>query len=266
VQLRIFIYYDVQFLYYGGIVQDEEVRKQLASLRAEVQALGNDLHRLRREDVHDVFSDQVRSVLEEKVQQHFASAKSRGRSGCNDPARCAIEITAFVAKTLAAYKDSGQATAAKVVQEFLEHLAKDRAKECRNCAEFKRSIAADMRNYLEISMGFDQYLAPDSLRGGLAKPSAARPEEVEAFLAPLSNSVRVRLLLLLREEELSLAEMSRRTDLKKGHLQFHLRPLTEAGLVDFNSRTKIYGISAKGGLALNGILALMERIGPELDG
>jgi DNA-binding transcriptional ArsR family regulator len=238
------------------MMQDDEVKRQLASLRADVQALGDDLHRLRQEDVRAVYTEQIRSVLEERVHQHFAPGRMKGRT-CRDPAGCAIDVTTFIGRALSAFKERGMQAGMKVVQDYERHL--DQSKEaCRGCLEFKKGIAAEIHNYLDISLGFERHIEPD---GRTFPTSAAEvsPEEVEAFLAPLSSAVRVRLLLLLRKEGMSLAEMSRNTGLVKGHLQFHLRSLTEAGLVDFDRRSKVYSLSGRGADVLGGVIDLMRK-------
>jgi DNA-binding transcriptional ArsR family regulator len=237
-------------------MQDDEVKKQLASLRADVQALGDDLHRLRQEDVRAVYTEQIRSVLEERVQQHFASPKMRGKV-CRDPAGCAIEITTFVGRALSAYKEAGMAAGMKVVRDYEIRLGREKD-ECPGCLDFKKTVAYEIRNYLDISIGFDRHVFPDAgwIQSDLAEVS---PEAVESFLAPLSSAVRIRLMLLLRSEKMSLAEMSRSTGLVKGHLQFHLRSLIEAGLVDFDRRSKVYSLSGRGSLVLSGVTELMRK-------
>jgi len=245
-------------------MQDDEVKEQLASLRAAVQALGDDLHRLRQEDLRTVYSEQIRSVLEERVLQHF-SPRRRGKNGCKDPATCAIEVSSFITRSMAAYKESGLEAGKKVLDGLETQLREAKDTECSSCAEFKRSIAAEIRNYLDLSADWRRQLEPGARarKSGTAKQIVPRPEEVEAFLAPVSSTVRVRLMMLLKNEGLSLAELSRRTTLVKGHLQFHLRSLTEAGLVNFDRMTKVYDLSTKGELVLDGILMLMRKAGPD---
>lgn len=247
-------------------MQDDEVKKQLASLRADVQALGDDLHRLRQEDLRTVYSEQIRSVLEERVLEHFSSRR-KGKNGCEDPAACAIEVSSFITRSMAAYKESGLEAGKKVLDGFEAHLREAKATECTDCAEFKRSIAAEIRNYFDISVDWRRQLEPGALtrKRKTAELTVTRPEEVEAFLAPLSSAVRVRLMMLLKDEGMSLAELSRRTALVKGHLQFHLRSLTEAGLVNFDRRTKVYDLSTKGDLVLDGILVLMWKASPDAE-
>jgi DNA-binding transcriptional ArsR family regulator len=237
--------------------REEEFGRQLASLRRELRALGEGLHRLRIEDARIVYSGQVRSVLEERVRRYYAPAANGGRARCADPTGCAIDAVAFIDQALSAYRESGQEAGVLVVEEQATRLRDRGADGCPRCLDMRMDVAAEMRRYLEIGAGWAEQLGPGPNAEAAARDEA--PEKVEAFLAPLCSSMRVGVMMLLDEGPMSLAEMSRRTSLVKGHLQFHLRSLTGAGLVDFDRRTKLYELSGRGGTALAGVLELMRR-------
>ena len=69
-------------------------------------------------------------------------------------------------------------------------------------------------------------------------------------MAPLSNAIRVGVLINLKEREGGLTELSRRMGLQKGHLQFHVKILSEAGYVLLDRRTHLYALTSRGERAL----------------
>jgi len=119
-----------------------------------------------------------------------------------------------------------------------------------------------MREYLAVSERVSQQARPPS--GPRASPlGAERPlssAAVENALAPLSSSRRIDIMMLLAKDDESLATLSKALDMKKGHLQFHLNVLSDAGYIAYDRKSRLYALTNKGGRALEGIARLMERI------
>lgn len=76
------------------------------------------------------------------------------------------------------------------------------------------------------------------------------PEECSEVLFSLSNPHRLTLMMLLKEEEKSFSDLSSKTGLRTGHLQFHLRTLLEKGLIEKEERG-IYRLNSCGHVALD---------------
>ena len=83
------------------------------------------------------------------------------------------------------------------------------------------------------------------------------PELAEHLLSPLANAKRVQILLLLHFESCRLAELSKRLDLKKGHIQFHLKALMQVGYIHFDRKSYLYNITPRGTVALDGLKKLV---------
>ena len=86
-------------------------------------------------------------------------------------------------------------------------------------------------------------------------------EEVERVIAPLSNSWRVTILRMLRQEQRTMSEVGKALNMKTGHLQFHMKALKDAGYIASDRRTRTYSITEKGERAMRGLAELMANIG-----
>jgi DNA-binding transcriptional ArsR family regulator len=86
------------------------------------------------------------------------------------------------------------------------------------------------------------------------------PEDIEAQLTPLSNAIRLKIMALLYTSARSFTEIGKELDMQKGHLQFHMRKLTEAGYVKVDPRTHLYSIEERGFLLIEGLGRLFARL------
>jgi DNA-binding IclR family transcriptional regulator len=68
------------------------------------------------------------------------------------------------------------------------------------------------------------------------------------------------ILMLLSREDESLTGLSKSLGLQKGHLQFHLKILLEPGFINYDRKSRLYSITAKGSTALDGIGRLVESL------
>jgi DNA-binding IclR family transcriptional regulator len=80
------------------------------------------------------------------------------------------------------------------------------------------------------------------------------------LIGPLSNAIRVSVLLELKAREGGLTELSRRMGMQKGHLQFHVKILNEADYVDIDRRTRLYTLTPRGEMALRGLEELVKNL------
>ena len=94
----------------------------------------------------------------------------------------------------------------------------------------------------------------ESVFGGM------EPEEMEARLLPLSNAIRLKILAMLYTSPRSFTEMGKELKMQKGHLQFHLRKLIEAGYVKVDGRSHLYSIEKDGHFAIEGLGMLFSKL------
>jgi DNA-binding HxlR family transcriptional regulator len=95
-----------------------------------------------------------------------------------------------------------------------------------------------------------------SSRLGNSLPPQARSdlpdEKVGEALVPLAHSARISILSALSPGSLAFSDMSQKVGLRTGHLQFHLKTLIKAGLVEKEGRRGHYRMTEKGRKALAG--------------
>ena len=130
-------------------------------------------------------------------------------------------------------------------------------------------IIDQIREYLMISDHIFNQTAPDlpiippiltkRERGTLS------PEMAERLLTPLSNTKRVRVMLILSRESNSLAELCKELELKKGHLQFHLRALLDVGYIHYDRKSRLYSLTPRGTKALDGVNKLVDNLSNDID-
>jgi hypothetical protein len=90
--------------------------------------------------------------------------------------------------------------------------------------------------------------------------AGVEPERMEDMLSPLSNAIRLKVLALLYTNSRSFTEMGSELRIQKGHLQFHIRKLVDAGYIKVDRRTHLYSIEKKGLLAVDGLGQLFSRL------
>jgi len=67
-------------------------------------------------------------------------------------------------------------------------------------------------------------------------------------------------MLILSKEDDSLAELAKQMELKKGHLQFHLKALMEVDYIRFDRKSRLYSITDRGSLVLDSVAKLLKNM------
>jgi DNA-binding transcriptional ArsR family regulator len=101
---------------------------------------------------------------------------------------------------------------------------------------------------------------PQALAAREGPTEAARPEAMEAALAPLSNAWRLRILMMLSGTERSMSEIARELGMRTGHLQFHIKKLREASYIVLDRKRRTYSLTTKGQRALHGAERLVSGL------
>ena len=84
-------------------------------------------------------------------------------------------------------------------------------------------------------------------------------EKAESLIAPLANARRLEIMGLLSENEKTFSDISRKTGLRTGHLQFHLRILEKGSYIENDKKTKTYRLTEKGRTAAGFIVGFMKE-------
>jgi DNA-binding transcriptional ArsR family regulator len=244
-------------------MRNDEIQEQLNSLRREVRALGNSLTIPRQEELKRIFGEQVRSVLLEKIDRRFSEPELNTAANALELRAALIGLVNDIIK---AFEEEGKERALGVlgnlnlggVRSLSSNAEPDAVARCRT------EIVQQVRSYLDIA---DVVFSPtrptvqSSIQGGSQTVDVPLSSILaERYLGPLANSKRIDLLMRLSREEESLTELSRALDMKKGHLQFHLNALLDAGYIRNDRKSHLYSITPRGSSALGAVERLVEGL------
>lgn len=234
------------------VTNSDELHEQIAALRSEVRQLSESFTGLRDEEIRRVFSRQVRTVLDERTDR----ALCWPGSSRNGPLRASL--AGWMDGALGAFEHGGRAEGLRYVE---RRSARSVVDEDSGFVELAEALEEQVRSYLDT---YGQVVSrPDGARLPVRTVHELSPERVEATLAPLSNGIRIALLQHLAREDDGLAAMARALGLQKGHLQFHLRSLLHGWYIDYDRKSRLYALSARGRRALDGLGRLMDELEDE---
>ncbi|MBI0583300.1 MAG: winged helix-turn-helix transcriptional regulator [Methanomassiliicoccus sp.] len=244
----------------------QEMMDEIRSLRSEVGTLGDHMARLRFADIKNAFLHQIRMAVGDQGRRTFQSEASAlsAASQCDLKVICLTKLEQAVDEAADRFmKDDLEA--AKRILDDVEGLISGECSSCRDddCSRSATETLRRVKAVLVVYEGLVERIgdAPVDVLGMYAEPTVT-PEDVESAIAPLSNALRVRVLIALRRGDHSLSELGRAVDLRTGHLQFHLRALIDAGYVEADRRRHRYRITERGNVALRWTEDLVSRVGP----
>jgi DNA-binding transcriptional ArsR family regulator len=129
---------------------------------------------------------------------------------------------------------------------------------------FEIQLIAQIRDYFLLSDQIFNRTVPESSSLAPVEKNIPKaplsPEMAERLLTPLSNARRVQVMLILSRESSSLAELSRELDLKKGHLQFHLKALLEVDYIIFDRKSRLYSITPRGTFVMESVARVLDTL------
>jgi DNA-binding HxlR family transcriptional regulator len=207
--------------------------------------------------------EQIRPVLVEKVDRYFIERRARGTIERQAQERCRNDLIAFLNEAIRVFQRDGKEDLARYLDENEERVTGPSSSCSKpDRSKFATEMVGQLRSYLDTFEFVSRPIVPVAPAAppiALAERSLS-PTRAEEMLAPLSNSWRINILMLLSEESASLAELSKALGLKKGHLQFHLKTLVGPKYIAYDRRTHQYSITSKGSTALNGLASLIEDL------
>ncbi len=241
-----------------------DLQDQIESLRTEVRGINTLLQRIQAEDVRRVYGSQIRSVLIEKAQRFFEKEGKLlkiGHHGWLDEFQ--ERTIMMIDRTISTYQLLDREEAMKVLEGYVSGEWPDGSRESfQRCMQLVNEIVEQFDNYFSISVGWNEHLSGSgpSQKASSLEERILSPEKVEVLIGPLSNAIRVGVLLELKAREGGLTELSRRMGLQKGHLQFHVKILSEAGYVLMDRRTHLYFLTSRGERALKGLGEMVKDL------
>jgi len=235
-----------------------------------MESFNETLLKVRYDDYKKALSEQIQIIFGDNSSTLFESGMERMQDLSQCPAKdeCLSRLTEMRKDTLAAFQREDIGSSLTILEEteggFVGKHSPCKDKKCSRATiemihEIKVLFSISdnfmFRNYIQPETGFTRLSSQgrfftDHRR---TKESELPSEDIARLLGPLSNPFRIEALKMLSIGEKSFTEISRGLDLQTGHLQFHLKVLTEVGYIRNNKRRRTYSITEKGLTALDGL-------------
>ena len=225
----------------------------LSDLQAEVKNLRTELNRLEGSLLRERVKAVEQALSQNRLMQYSAQLQDElnedlekiAKPDCQNRLRCIEAFRAVAAENL---KMTQQATPTEALEDLdakIEKIGKTaekaKGKPCEEChRSFQKKLKREKRAFQTIVLvektndeaADDQQMNIDGL--------------VENMLEPLANSVRLRIFLNVYEGKKSFSKLSQISNLKGGHLIFHLKKLLDSGLIAQEENKGDYIITQKG--------------------
>jgi DNA-binding HxlR family transcriptional regulator len=224
----------------------QDILDRLEALQKELDELGETISESRSAALRHQVLDDLRALLGEYNREILESEIERLRptSSCKKRDACLELIRNALGEARAAYEKGDDATARAALANLVD------AKAMAHCQDATCSAKTD-HLFEETSR-----MISISSRLGSSIPQQVRAEvpdeQVGEALMPLAHSARISILSSLSPGSLAFSDMSNKVGLRTGHLQFHLKTLIKAGLVEKEGKRGHYRMTEKGRKALAG--------------
>ncbi len=235
----------------------------LDDINAEIKNLGKAMLKLRYDDIKLVFSEQMvkavedysRSRLRPEAARPVSCAQCRMRDDCKD------RLPAVVMEAAESLKEGRSEQAIEQLDELEALILSDRSP-CQDptCSRNALVVLGKARASVELFNAISERLAiptPAPLPETTARPA---PHQAASVITTMAHPKRLEIMERLAQQDSSFSEIGRAVGLKTGHLQFHLRPLLENGLIENEGRGHAYRLTNKGAQALAGLSDMICRM------
>jgi len=232
--------------------------RKIEELRQGLDSLGRSVTSLRKDGMENAFHEQIgASYLENN--RDAVRAVIRASQAPSHP--IVNEISDLYDVAMERYEMNDLDNALSALDRVRDLVASSAEEE----------IGADLRTVLlpVLDRSREQMAILETLRFHTGRPGVRRscdsayagiePESLEGLLSPLSNAIRLKILALLYTNSRNFSEMVSELQIQKGHLQFHIRKLVDAGYVKVDRRTHLYSIEVKGLMAVEGLGQLFAK-------
>lgn len=227
-----------------------------------MRQLSSSVVRLRQDDYRSVFGEQIRTILFEKIERHFTNESKIDIDESDDGDRLKDRLADLIARVVDSYQRDGTEEASLLLYGLGGSL--DRSSMTAPERTFVSELLEQIRDYFVTSNNLSRQVDDPPRRNTLltGRKSSISPELVETTLSPLASAKRIDLLLRLSGESESLAGLSKGMGLQKGHLQFHLKILLNAALIQYDKKSRLYSLTSQGAVAIDEVSRLIDRLVP----
>jgi len=242
---------------------NDDLMKRLEDLRHEMDSINLSIASLRSDEMTKAFREQIGASFLENNRNAFRSAMEGCDLGAMPfPRETLDELSNLYDDAIARYEKDDMGGAMSILEELISVIDRTLGSE-QGAGSAPRLLGA-------VNNTMQQMALMETLRSKVGRPMLRRscesvfgglePEKVESYLSPLASAVRIKILAMLYTSARSFTEMSRELDMKKGHLQFHLKRLSEANYIKVDPRTHLYSIEGSAFLIMDGLGKLLANI------
>ena len=238
---------------------ENELLQRIEELRQGLDALGRSVTTLRKDEMDRAFHEQIGASYLENNRDAVRAVLLASQA---PPLPVLNEISDLYDVAIERY-ESNDLEGSLSTLDRVRDLAASSSEE---------GMGADLKMVLlpVLDRSREQMAMLETLRFHTGRPGMRRscdsayggiePERLEDMLSPLSNAIRLKILALLYTDSRSFTEMGSELQIQKGHLQFHVRKLVDAGYIKVDRRTHLYSIEKKGLLAVEGLGQLFSML------
>ncbi|MCX6651250.1 MAG: winged helix-turn-helix domain-containing protein [Methanomassiliicoccales archaeon] len=241
---------------------NEELMRKIEELRREMDSIHRSVSSLRYDGMTAAFREQIGGSFLNLNREAFRAAMGQEDARSSQSKEALSQLSAIYDDAMSCFERDDPNRGIDRLEELRPLLSEASVP----------VIGPDLARVLSavVKRARDQMAMMETLRFRVGRPMLRRscesafgglePEDLEILLAPLSNATRLKIMALLYISPRSFTEMSQEIGLQKGHMQFHLRKLVDAGYVKVDRRTHLYSIEEKGFVAIDGLGRLFSRL------
>lgn len=239
----------------------DEILKEIRELRDEMSSLSDKLANLRYSDFKNLCTEYMRPVIADEGRKVFENDRrdAENDSVCELRASCTSQLKAIVDSSTQEFEKGNFEEASQILLNAKNFVCCNsetcQDEECsRKTIEMLHKIDSVQSTYLRI-------ISMMGTSAGLPVQAAiSTEEEVETYLAPLSNAKRIGIMRSLADGPKNLSWLCKEFEMPTGHITFHLNALRDSGYVIKDMKTKLYSLAPKGSVALNEINFLVQKL------
>lgn len=241
-------------------MNEEEIVRRLEGLRAEMDALGQEMKRSSLERMRsnmdglimDALSENGRDKMEKEILKMRCMSSCKNRDHCLDTVRkvACDAMTSYVA---------GDAEGALAMISVLEENIRGIASPCgdEGCSDDCLRLMDDVRERIALSEKLRRAADDGEPKKDMQQVSA---QDVYHTLDPLSHPARVEVMMALSTGDLSFTEVGKKVNLRTGHLQYHMKSLLDAGYVSRKVSRGPFSLTKQGSIALESAMEMTRRL------
>ena len=239
----------------------DEILNEIRELRDEMTALSDKLASLRYSDFKNLCTEYMRPVIADEGRRVFENDRRDAESSsvCELRSSCTTTLKTIVDRSAKEFENGNFEEASRILSDAKDLVCCNsescQDKECtRKTVEMLHKIDSVQNTYFRIMnmMGTSAGLP--------VQTAISTEEEVETYLAPLSNAKRIGIMRSLTGGPKNLSGLCREFDMPTGHITFHLNALRDSGYVIKDTKTKLYSLTTKGSVALNELNFLVQKL------